>query len=370
MTITSITSKPKTEILKILFGIFFFGVVILLTYKVFMDFRGRWSKAADFEYIVRDATLPIRCLFIEPDQLGVKEWHEGDYSRYKLKSNTEDLLISFQIVSSVEDQNGKKLHWIRSTGLKPSGIEYWRLVNQRSFQQKDKVKSFDYVDGSIPVPNTRGKPPALSHKTVLNKIGTEVIETEVGLIHCNRYLASLVSEDGESEPLLELWVNPNVRPLGIIRARWRDTYLEIVERKLPSSWDLPKVLNTQLEMKKSDSDNMCLQCHVDSIGGKDVRIYNAGYVLNGAEIDLTESLFHQLQSGMIHTGDFLQLIVIPKHWRRGQDQFVQFAWGKGRFWVKSDERDKVTFSMDATLFEEHLRAIPHQGRLGLVWKSR
>ena len=170
--------------------------------------------------------------------------------------------------------------------------------------------------------------------------------------------------------MLELWVNPDVRPLGIVRARWQDTYLEIVERKLPSSWDLPNVLNTQLEMKKSDSDNMCVQCHVDGIGGKDLRLYNAGYALNGAEIDLTESLFHQFQSGMIHTGDSLQLGVIPKHWRRDQGQFMQFTWRKGSFWIKSDERDKVTFSIDATLFEGHLRAIPHQGRLGLVWKSR
>ena len=370
MTLISIFSKRKTDILKILFGISFAGIVIFLTYKTFMDFRDRWSKAATFKYTVRSATLPIRCMFIDPDQLGVKEWHEGDYSLYKLKSNTEELLISFQVVSSVEAQNGKKLYWIRNTGLKPSGIEYWRLVNQRSFQRKDEVKSFDYVDGSIPVPNERRKHPALSYKTIFNKIGNEVIETEVGVIQCSRYLASLVSEDGESQPLLELWGNPNVRPLGIVRARWQDTYLEIVEKKLPSSWDLPKVLNTQLEMKKSDSDNMCVQCHVDGIGGKDIRIYNAGYVLNSAEIDLTESLFHQLQSGMIQTGAALQLGVISKHRRRGQDQFVQFTWRKGNFWVKSDERDKVSFSMDTTLFHGHLRAIPHQGRLDLVWKTQ
>lgn len=370
MIVTSIASKPKTEILKILFGISFAGVVILLTYKVFMDFQGRWSKAADFEYVVRHATLPIRCLFIEPYQIGVKEWHEGDYALYKLKSNanTDEVLISFQVVSSVEDRSGKKLYWIRSTGLKPSGIEYWRLVNQRSFQRKDEVKSFDYVEGSIPVPNLPRGFPALSHKTVLNKIGDEVIETDVGAIHCSRYLASLAAAKGESEPLLELWVNPEVRPLGIVRARWQDTYLEIVERELPSSWDLPKVLNTQLEKKNTTSDNRCVQCHVDGIGGKDLMMYNAGYVLNGAEIDLTASLFHQFQAEMIHTGDALELIVIPKHSRRGQDQFVQFTSKSGSFWVKSDETDKVPFSMDATLFEKHLRAIPHQGRLNLVWE--
>ncbi|MDE0322444.1 MAG: hypothetical protein OXN27_00850 [Candidatus Poribacteria bacterium] len=197
-----------------------------------------------------------------------------------------------------------------------------------------------------------------------------MVETDVGSIDCSHYLVSLATANGESEPLLELWANPEVRPLGIVRARWRDAYLEIVEMELPPSWEPPKVLNTQLEMKKSDSDNACVQCHADGIGGKDVKTYNAGYVLNGAEIDLTESLFHQFQAGMIHTGDSLQLGVIPKHRRYRQDQFVQFAWRQGTFWVKSDEMDKVTFSIDATLFEGHLRAIPYQGRLGLVWKSQ
>lgn len=374
MIITSISSKRKSDILKVLFVTFLCAVVIFLTYKGFMDFHQRWSKAADFEYIVHTSTLPIRCLFIEPDQIGVKAWYIGDYSLYKLKSNTENMLISFQVVSSVQDQHGKNLHWIRSTGLKrlykPADIELWRLVRKRSFQRNDVVKSFDYVKGFIPVPNAPRVLPAPSHKTVLNKIGAEVVETEVGFIHCNRYLASLVSADGDSKPLLELWTNPEVRPLGIARARWQDAHLEIVKMEPPASWELPKVLNTQLEMKKSDSDNLCIQCHVDSIGGIDVKIYESGYTLNGAEIDLTQSLFHQLQSGMIDIGDSLGLVVMPKYNRRGLDKFVQFAWRKGSFWVKSNEEDEVRLSMDAVLHEGHLRAIPHHGRLVLykVWE--
>lgn len=374
MIITSISSKRKSDILKILFITFLCAVVIFLTYKGFIIFREQWSKAADFQYMVHNATLPVRCLFIEPNQIGVKAWQVGDYSLYKLKSNKANMLISFQVVSSIQDQHGKNLHWIRSTGLKrlyeSVEIEFWRLVKERSFQRNNVVKSFDYVAGSIPVPNAPRTLPAPSHKTILNKIGDEVVETEVGFIQCSRYLASLVSAYGESEPLLELWVNPDVRPLGVVRARWRDTYLEIVKMELPTSWELPKALNTQLEMKRSDSDNLCRQCHVDGIGGKDVKIYRSGYTLNAAEIDLTESLFHQLQSGMINIGDSIGLAVIPKYGRRRLNKFVQFTCRKGSFWVKSNETDEVLLSMDAVLHEEHLRAIPHHGRLVLykVWE--
>jgi len=338
-----------------------------------MDFRGRWSRAAELEYLVRESTLPIRCRFIDPSQVGVKEWHTGDYSLYKLKSNTDNMLISFQVVSSVQNQQEKKFHWIRGRGLKqfnkPADIERWRLVSERSFQRKNEVKSFDYIDGFIPVPNATRKFPAFPHETVLKKIGDEVVETEVGSIHCSHHFAYLVSENGESKPLLELWVNPEVRPLGIVRARWRDAYMEIVQTVPASSWEIPKVHNTQLEIKKSDSDNMCIQCHVDGIGGKDVEIYSSGYILSGAEIDLTESLFHHLQSGMISIGDSIQLVVVPKHRRQGLEKFVRFTWRKGSFWVKSNESDEVSLSMDATLHEGHLRAIPHQGRLIVVWRS-
>lgn len=342
-------------------------VAIIIAYGAFVDFRQRSAQSADFRRLVREATLPIRCLLLDFNQLKVKAWHTGDYSLYHLESNFEEKTFSIQ-VAAVIDNDEEKFHWLKIKGIrqynKQIEVENWKLVKQRSFQLKNEIQSFAFIEGFVPISNGFRINSIFSRAIELDELGNEIVKTRGGDFQCTHYLASIVSEDGAREPFLELWVNTNVRPLGIVRARWRDESIEIIEVVSNRSVESPEIVKTQLNRKNAAPNPPCIQCHVNEIGGKDVNLVASGYAVGGASLDLTQAHFHAFQAGVTTIENPIHLRTVSRNVRLG-NVAVRFTWEGGSFSVKSDRDGDLYLSMDEVLHQAHLRAIPHQGRLGL-----
>ena len=342
-------------------------LVSVIAYRAFVDFRQRSDQTTDFEFLIRDAPLPIRCLFLDPNRLKVKAWHTGDYSLYQWKSNFREKTISVQVAAEM-DNGGEKLHWVKINGIKQFNhqieVENWKLVNQRSFQRKNEIQSFSFIAGFIPIINGFRIDSIYSPTIELEKIGNELLKTHGGDFQCTNYLVSMVSNDGARRPFLELWVNTDVRPLGIVRARWRDEFIEIIEVVPNRSVESSEIVKTQLNRKNAIRNQSCTQCHVDEIGGKDVNLVGSGYAVAGDSFDFTDVHFHAFQAGLTTMKNPIHLRTVSKN-KRLANEVVRFTWEKGSFSAKSDRYGDLYLSMDPVLHQAHLRAIPDQGRLAI-----
>ena len=200
-----------------------------------------------------------------------------------------------------------------------------------------------------------------SYPVILEDIGTEIVKTPVGDFECQHYFAGIRSPIGKFNPILELWTNPSVRPLGIVKLRWQDETLDLVDLKAPLSAETP-IVNSKILNRHVIRDQGCVGCHEKEIGGKDLKFLSR-YLLSAKELNLTKCLFHYYQDGLVKTSDLVRLQTILHLGRFNPKEFVQFTWRKGSFWVKTDPVGKLAISLDSLVIHENLRVLPQSGAL-------
>lgn len=341
-------------------------ILCIFSILIFLDVWKQWKVASAFQSSVHKASLSTRLLLIAPEQVDIKNWQVGDTSVYHLQTNTESKQIAFQVAT--QDTRGRDLFWLKTTGLfqiKDVDIEFWRLLDETNLRTGSERRNFYFPQDAIPFPAPLRKfPPA---PVVLEKQGAAVIITPMGSIKCEHVFAYVRSPDGEIEPLLELWVNPSVRPLGIVRARWQDASLDLVQSDTNRGLDLPPILFKAFN-QDTHLEGSCTQCHVEGIGGKNIKLEAINW-LSGEALNLTAALFHHRQASLLKQEDFIHIHSAEKSRRARNRIWARFSWKNGSFWVKPDKTGQVILSLDAIANQSNITAQSNTGPLALEIKS-
>ena len=224
---------------------------------------------------------------------------------------------------------------------------------------KSKV-SFFFDNGiPIPIPPVKFTP----NPVVLEKIRDQVVETPIGPLKCEHVLAHIRSPDGKLDPLLELWTNPAIRPLGLVRARWQDAFLDLVEVNRKNTPKIPSILLSEID-RNTPLNGSCTRCHAEGIGGKDLKLESINW-LSGAKLNLTHALFHYQKAKILEPTNQIPIQLTEQSGQVKKQAQVRFSWDKGSFWVIPDERNQVRLSLDAIAHQGNIIVEAHIGRLGL-----
>lgn len=341
-------------------------VTALITYKVFRDFQNQWKEAETFQNAFLKAPLSVKHLLIPPEQLGIGKWHPGDYAAYQLKTNTERKQVSFSVAAQASGDSEE--HWLRTEGLlqfNAINIAVWTLQNEHSICPGSETDGFCTAGDSFLLPFFS---PTFPHYPIhLESRGDELVHTPIGKLKCQHYFVYIRSPNGKLVPLLELWSHSSVRPLGIVRARWRDETLNLVDVKLHHPIEPPAILS-EIPNSKKIREQGCAQCHHQDIGGKNLKIVAMDSII-ATTFNLTQCLFHYHQSGLVNLGDPLHFQLISNTRRAARREAVQFTWTKGSFWIETNQRGQLTLSLDASAFQGDFRVIPRTGFLVLTLRE-
>ena len=159
---------------------------------------------------------------ITPAELGVDGWQVGDYAEYQYSQYLSQVpsfeTMVFRIIGELKNADSLQ-HWLRITGTVFEGKvpdELYQLVSPHDMWMTSA--------------NRRHKPPQKhvssesEHFAVkLVKLGQDKIETQAGHFECMHYRVEL----GPDLPAPEIWADPKVRPLGIVRLQSKYEVLEL-----------------------------------------------------------------------------------------------------------------------------------------------
>lgn len=337
-------------------------ITFIFTLLIFRDFQRQWKASEVFQQVVVNASLNMRHLFIAPEAAKVEDWQVGDSSIYELKTNVESRQISFHVAA--RDAERENQFWLKTGGFLQFNdveIELWRLLDKTNIRLGSETGGFFFSDNGIPLPIPPIKFPP--NPVVLKKLGDEVVETPMGAFNCEHVLAHIRSPDGELTPLLELWTNPAIRPLGLVRARWQDAFLDLVEVDSKKVREIPSVVLSEFE-KNEPLDGSCTRCHSNGIGGKDLKLDYIDW-LSGVELNLTDALFHYRQTKILKPSNLIHIQLTDASQRARRQALVRLSWEKGSFWIKPDDRSQLRLSLDPITHHGNIILEPSIGRLGL-----
>ena len=337
-------------------------ITFIFTLLVFRDFQRQRRTSDVFQQVIYSAPLNMRYLLIAPEQVKVENWQVGDSSVYRLKTNAESRQISFHVAA--RDAKRENQFWLKMDGFLQFNdveIEFWRLLDKTNLRPGSETRGFFFSHNGIPFPT----PPVkfLSNPVALEKLGDEVVETPIGALKCEHVLAYIHSPDGELLPLLELWTNPAIRPLGLVRARWRDAFLDLVAANTNNVSEIPWILLSEFD-RDTPLDGSCSRCHADGIGETDLKLESIDW-LSGTKLNLTTGLFHSRQAKIVEPGDLITIQLTEASQRARKQALVRFSWEKGSFWIKPNERSQLRLSLDAIAHQSNIILESSIGRLDL-----
>ena len=337
-------------------------ITCIFTLLIFLDFREQWKAAQTFRQAIHNVPLRIRHLFINPEQVQVENWQVGDSAVYHLKTNKESRQISFHVAA--QDSRGGNRFWLRTNGLirfNEMDVELWRLLDEATLRLGSELRGFSFFINAIPFPFPPFK--TLPNRVILEKLGDEVIETHVGNLISDHYFVFVRSPDGKLEPLLELWANPSVSPIGLVRARWRDASVDLVEVKRKTMQKIPPILLEAFD-RDTPLEGSCTRCHTRGVGGKDLKLEFIDR-LNGASLNLTTALFHHRQAKIIKQDDLMHFQFTEESRSARKQAWARFSWNRGSFWVKPDAGGWIRMSMDTIAHQGNITVQPNTGHLDL-----
>ena len=337
-------------------------ITCLLTVLIFLDFRQQ-SKAADtFHYTIHNTPLIVRHLLVAPERLKVEDWQIGETSVYRWKTNRDSRQVSFQVAA--RDAIESKQLWLKTDGFTQFNdveFEFWRLLDETNLRLGGEKRGFFFLRGAVPTPVPRLQVP--TNPIILEKLGDEILVTPIGSLKCVHYLTYIRSPDGELEPLLELWANPTARPLGLVRARWKDASLDLVEINTEAIPEIPQTLLAEFS-RNTSQDGTCIGCHTENIGGKNLKM-ESPVRIRGETFNVTQALFHHQQAEMVKPGDLIKIKLTKDKGRAWKEAAVRFSWKKGSFWVKPDRTIGIMFSLDAIAHSGNITIQPRNNRFVL-----
>lgn len=216
--------------------------------------------------------------FLAPAQLGVDHWRVGDYAQYqshKHRSHTPSLTgatretevpsgfsadstnVSFHIIDKLTTPDSRR-YWMKITGMLffrdvPGDIYQLESPNDRRITSENRRYEFlhDYIPSKVEHYDFGAIPLAK-----LVELGQAEIETEAGRFECTHYKVELSS----NLPTIEIWANPKIRPLGIVRAQSQDEVLELISFGQKTEIAVPKLMQPVIQ-GISILNHGCTSCH-------------------------------------------------------------------------------------------------------------
>lgn len=347
-------------------------LTVVLTFWVFLNFQHRWRTSIAFQAITKNAPISTRHLFVAPSELGIHTWNIGDAAVYELKTNILRRQISFHVSAQASAQFNSEF-WLTTKGLlryNGTDIDIWRLLSLSSLRPGSERAEFLFARGAVPFSIPQRHLPAYS--VILKYIGDENIETPIGVFKCKHYFVQLQAPEGHSAPLLELWANPKVLPIGIVRARWRDQVLDLVEIQKQPRPKIPEMLSETIEATQRKSSHkvkipepaasVCIQCHKSEIGGTALK-QGSLTTLSSTEFVLTQALYHHHAAKLVHPQEPLLLQLTSQRGQPLVSRSVRFTWAKGSFRVKTNLDGHVVLSLDENAYQNNIRVVPEKGYL-------
>lgn len=337
-------------------------ITCILTVLIFIDFRKQWEASQIFQRSTDNTSITLRHLFISPEEVKVEDWQVGNAATYQLKTNLESKQISFQVAARDTENNNR--FWLKTDGLfqlNKVDVEVWRLLDTTNLRPGSEIRGFYFSRNAIPFPFPPIKSP--QGVVVLEELGDAVIVTPMGTIKCKHVFAYIRSPNGKLVPLLELWTNPTLRPLGLVRARWQDESLDLVQVTRKIMPEIPPILLAEFD-RNTQLDGSCARCHTEEIGGKDLKLESMNWLV-GTTLNFTTALFHHRKAEMIEENELFYLALMEGSARSQSKALIRFSWGKGSFWVKPNEFKELTFSLDAIAHKGNITAQLSKGRLAL-----
>ncbi|MYA56071.1 hypothetical protein F4X88_07240 [Candidatus Poribacteria bacterium] len=336
------------------------GITGILTILIFFDFYKQWKATEDFQ--IERVPLSVRHLFIAPEQLKIEDWQVGESAVYHLQTNRERREISFSIAA--RDREDMNRFWLKTDGLlklNKKDIEIWRLLDHTNLRPGIEQRGFYFIENAIPFPFPALKFPP--NPIVIERLGNQAMLTSFGTLDCEHVLAYIRSSNGELDPLLEMWTHPAARPLGLVRARWRDGSMDLIEVQRAAVPEIPNVLLSEFD-RSIPLKGSCSRCHTDGIGGKSLKLEFIDW-LSGEELNLTTALFHHRQASLFQPKDLIHIQLTDKSWRTRRRALAKFSWENGSFWVKPNRRNKLGISLDTAAHQGNITVQANAGRLAL-----
>lgn len=214
---------------------------------------------------------------IASTQLGIAQWQIGDSATYRytsklttpqaviekyfgpdgIKARLSSRDVKFHIIAEL-NTSGEKRHWLRVTGLDfyrkiPKAI--YRLVMPNDLRTTPETPWFNFVNDYIPV-RTMNCDQTSTPLATLVKLEAVALQTPAGRFDCIRYRVEFSTD---ATPI-EIWVNPKILPLGIVRVSTPKEVLELTDYGRDTDIQIPELIQPVIEgistLKKG-----CNSCH-------------------------------------------------------------------------------------------------------------
>ena len=147
--------------------------------------------------------------------------------------------------------------WLQASGLRSFRNipkEVFHLAKPNDLRIISPKLSFELQSGYIPLEKTMFEQFSTPPFAKLTRLGRERIETPAGGFDCERYQIEI----GEKE--LQVWVNPKIYPLGIVRITSVDEKMELVSFGYQDEVTLPQMIEPLIQ-GISTLGQGCSSCH-------------------------------------------------------------------------------------------------------------
>lgn len=205
---------------------------------------------------------------ITPSKLGVDHWQIGDYAQYKYRkypSQSAPNLISdastktlvFHIIDELKGVSSHQ-YWLKITGMiffRKIPADIYQLVSPNDIRITSANRRYELYENYVPSKIEYDDQSTLPSAKLV-KLGQDEIETQAGHFECVHYLVDL----GPDLPAQEIWVNPKVRPLGIVRLQSQNEVLELTSFGQETEITVPELIQPVIQ-GISILDHGCTSCH-------------------------------------------------------------------------------------------------------------
>lgn len=214
---------------------------------------------------------------IAPSQLGITQWQVGRYANYRYNPKFTTLTsmldqffgsestkarlasrdVKFHIVAELATSGGSQ-YWMKATGLaffRSLPRDIYRLASHADLRITPDTPRYDIVKNYVPLRFFDCDQTSTPLATLV-KLGEEEIETPVGRFHCIRYRV----EFGTDIPPIEIWANPKVLPLGIVRISTPSEVLNLTSYGQDVEAYIPEQFQTVIT-GISTLNRGCTSCH-------------------------------------------------------------------------------------------------------------
>lgn len=201
---------------------------------------------------------------IRPADFGITNWAVGQFAEYQAyerfvhsgKSVSPPKAVSFQVIDSLTEKGATRF-WLKVMGLaQDRGIpkDVFRLAEPADLRITPENRYYDFIRNYIPVNETTRNRPTVEPPRFA-RLRSEVIQTQAGKIECDYYITV---DSGVFQ--LEVWVNRNVAPLGVVKVQTPGESMELVRYGTNANLDIPETIRPVLR-GVSKLEYGCTSCH-------------------------------------------------------------------------------------------------------------